>query len=519
MLKSFLKTKLFLFKIRLFFGVLLLILILIFLYLKIVPFGKITYIRAYPEFIKSGKGFIYGFTPANRVDLISGVYPKINGEPVYFSVFTPRTFDQARLTITYKNHLSSTEPIIEAGVLMDNIVWNYDLKPLQNDIIDALKKNWSRLENGSKILLQKEKQYANWAALEADLAQGKLKNCPAGINQCLATYNYNLYYNYRDNSYRNSEPLIIETPLRGAHQLYVYLNNRSLYLKFNFINLRQDKAGDPIIVNLYSENNKLISSKYLGDQEAKSFDPKTGAEAKEVIINEPNLVNGLYKIEVKVRDDTVIKRIESSSDRLVFINKLWPVSALTPLTLFTDASYLQTKVFSPASRQTISFGDQDFVLDKTYDQINLFVDNQKPIQKIRLVKDDVILENNGVFAFSQSSLFNPSALKIDRFFKLNDDIKYILADYEAPLDYVADGFKTKSVEFNTKEAYRENGKYSFMISVPGIGDKALTSAASSSAYLEIKEIRIDFSGRTLWQKIFQKNNDLKFVNQVNRDNN
>jgi len=226
----------------------------------------------------------------------------------------------------------------------------------------------------------------------------------------------------------------------------------------------------------------------------------------DTIIDE-NLKNGLYKVEIKVRDDTVIKRIESSADKLVFINKLWPVSASLPLSLWTDAPYLQAKLYSPASRQTINFAGEDFILDKAYEQTDLIAHNPTSTAEIKLVKDDVILENNGVFAFSKDSLFNPMPKKIDRFFKLNNDIKYLLADYEAPLNYIEPEFKTQTVELNTKAAYREAGKYSFMVSIPGLKSSDVSGdTANSSDNLEIREIKIDFSGRTLWQKLFALDN-------------
>ena len=158
------------------------------------------------------------------------------------------------------------------------------------------------------------------------------------------------------------------------------------------------------------------------------------------------------------------------------------------------------KECSVVLKSTLNFAGKDFILDEPYKQFDLIVDNPQSAKEIKLNKDDVILENNGVFSFSKSSLFNPDPHKIDRFFKIDDNIKYIIADYEAPLDYVENGFKTKTISFNTKTAYRENSKYNFMISIPG-----LNSSASSSDYLEIKEIRLDFSGRTLWQKLFKKN--------------
>ena len=76
---------------------------------------------------------------------------------------------------------------------------------------------------------------------------------------------------------------------------------------------------------------------------------------------------------------------------------------------------------------------------------------------------------------------------------------------QAPLDsHDYDGikeldnnFKQATVILNTKEAYRENGKYSFMISVPGL-------SLANSGNLKISSIKVEFSGRTLLDKIKEK---------------
>ena len=68
-------------------------------------------------------------------------------------------------------------------------------------------------------------------------------------------------------------------------------------------------------------------------------------------------------------------------------------------------------------------------------------------------------------------------------------------DYDLPL---AENDKTiASAEFDLIGVYREKGKYNFMISVPGLKEDDAVDD-----YLEIIEIKIEFSGRTLWQKIF-----------------
>jgi len=493
MIKPFYAKWPFLFKFRLFLGLIFFILVLVFLYLKIVPFGHITYSRDYTSQFGSGKGFIYGFTPAERVDIKSGEMPRLIGDPVYFSLFTPRTFDQAKLTIVYKDNLGLDAPIIEAGVLADNIVWRYDLKPVDNKALDYLMIKWSASEENGHLFLQKEKNYSSLADWETDLVKGQIKGCLDGLDNCLAVYNYSPKYNYQIANYRPGDPLILDTPLRGAHQFYVYLDNEPLRLDFSFVDLNQDAKPAPISIIL-SSGDKVITSKNVPDSNLRPGSGKT--EEKEVTIGPEKLATGVYKVEVKITDDMVIKKITSSVNRLSFINKIWPVSSDGNLTLYTDSSHLQVKALNPASLQTISFAGHNFPLTEAYRQFDFNIDTPGINKEIKLPKDNVVLESNGVFAWSQSSLFDPALSKVDRYFSVQTPVKYIVADYQAPSEN--EGYKTATVELNLKDAYRENGKYSFMISVPG-----LKTEDGTADNLEIYKIKIELSGRTIWQKIWQ----------------
>lgn len=157
---------------------------------------------------------------------------------------------------------------------------------------------------------------------------------------------------------------------------------------------------------------------------------------------------------------------------------------------------MQVKALTPASLQTLNFAGQDFSVTEAYSQFDFKTETAKKIKEIRLNKDDIILENNGVFAWSPASLFNPALMKVDRAFSVKMPIEYIVADYQSPLE--ADGLKTATAEFNLKGTYREKGKYSFMISVPG-----LKTEDGINDNLEIYRIKVELTGRTLWEKIWQ----------------
>ncbi len=493
MFKAIWKKWPFLFKLRLFLGLILLIFFLTFLYLKVVPFGHISYSKNYLPHLRSGKGFIYGFTPAERVDLKSGDGPQLIGDPVYFSVFTPRTFDTAKMTIIYRDNLGLDTPLVEAGVLVDNVIWRYDLKPVDNKALDYLMLRWNKSEANGILFLQKDKNYDSLANFESDLAKGRLIGCDNPRENCLAVYNYSPKFDYQIANYQPALPLTLKIPLRGAHQFYVYVKNEPLRLEFSLVDLNQDIKPAPINIIL-SKGDQIIETKTISDS-----NPKPGSgeiEEKQVVINQPSLPAGVYKVEVKISDDMVIKQIISSVDHLSFINKVWPVSSAGPLKLYTESNFIQVKAFTPASLQTLTFGGQEFKLDEAYKQFNFQTEANTKNKEISFKKDDIIIENNGVFAWSPVSLFNPSLPKVDSNFSVKNPVKYIVAEYQKPQE--EEGLKTAVVDFNLKGAYRENGKYSFMISVPGLknDDKIKDN-------LEIYQIKIELNGRTLWQKIWQ----------------
>ncbi|MFA6194869.1 MAG: hypothetical protein WC719_03965 [Patescibacteria group bacterium] len=487
-LRSFWEKRSFLFKIRLILGLISLILVLLFLCLKIVLFGHITYSRTWPRGLASGKGFIYDFKPAERIDASSSSL-RLAADPVYFSLYAPRAFDRAEITVKYRDRLATTTPIIEIGVLKDKLTGQYELQPLQNNIVDRYRFSWPRLEDSSdRLVLQTEKYYNDVSEFNQDLKAGNLKGCLGGPTSCVATYNYQLNSEFRLPDYVSLTPTVISQPLRGAHQFYVYFKSSSWRLAFNFVDLNLDKEQDPITVNVYS-GDKIIAAKTLADNNPT---PDNGQSEEKAITLSGQEASGLYRVEIKVSDDIVISKLESSSDKISFINKLWPVSGKGSLTLFTDASYLGVSTVNPVSLGEVIFAGKNFSLDKTYKQF--YFQASSGANKIVLDKDDLVLENSGVFAFSSASLIDPGAKKVDRYFSASDNIKYIIAVYERPLEN--DGVKTARAALNLRGAVNEKNKYTFLISIPG-----LDGLAGAENYLDIQEIQIKLTGKTIFEKI------------------
>jgi len=303
---------------------------------------------------------------------------------------------------------------------------------------------------------------------------------------------------YRLPDYQSLKPLTITQPLRGAHEFYVYFPGGFWQLVFDFDDLNQDQGQDPLVIRVTSSGENIISQR----REDNNPYPTNGKnESGQLKFGGDNLTAGVYKVEIKASDDIVIKKIQSSSNKLAFINKLWPVSGSGELNLFTDTPYIQVKTFNPASLGKVYFAGQPFNLTRTYELFDSQVLGAGGRKEIKLTQDDVILEGNGVFSLSADSLFNPGVRKIDRHFSPDNQVKYIIADYAFPLR--EEEVKQATAKFNLQEVHRENGKYTFLISVPGLKLIPGQDKSQVSDYLEIKEIKLKLRGTTLWQKIFR----------------
>lgn len=483
-------------RLRLFFALILAVVLSFFIYWKIVPTGRVTYDLKWPRGLASGRGFIYDFRPALRLATSSSDQLTVIADPVYFSLFTPRAFDQATVTINYINHLASDTPIIELGVLKDPVAGSYDLEPLQNEILDDYEGKWRVLSAAdNKVVLESSPTYDSAAAFLKDLNAGTLKDCPTGPARCLALYNYLFTPPFSRPAGPVIAPLVVTQALRGSHQFYWYLPAGAWYLNFDLADQNQIIGADPVTVNLW-QGSRLIAAKSLSDATAA---PDGRVETRSLALNGTVKAAGVYKVEIKTTDDVIIDRLGASSDQLAFIGRIWPVGSSTPLAWFTDSPVLQAETSNAASLGPVKFGDQSFALNQTYQQFSwrksgagASADAAGAANMINLPHNDIILSNNGIFSLSALTLINPNPLRVDRYFTDRGAVKYILADYRAP--QTVNGLITATATFNLREAVRENGKYTFVLSVPGL-------MIGSGTSLEIKEISVSLQGKTLWQKI------------------
>lgn len=451
-------------------------------WMAIVPSGKIVYINSFGK----KNEFIQKFTPQERILLDSRSSVKIIGEPVYFSLRTPRVFEKARFTIKYKNN--SDFSIIEIGPLVDKNLWRYRLKPIENKILDRLSFNWEKTREGDLLLLQRKDLPED---LKFDSIDKFLNNLP--MAEKIAVYNYKLEYEYIMEDYKSTEEeRILDYPLRGNFSFYTYIKDEDLFFDFEITDINQNKDEDSVSLFLYYQN-QLIDSLYLED-DGISEDSSKKTEARNLKIKSIGLPEGVYKIEIKANNDIITEKIKTIQSKIAFLNKIWLHSGdKEDLKIFTDSRNINAQTINPGSLQKIKIGNQELEIGETYKIFSIGSD--AGTKEIILEKDDVILSGNGMFSFFEEDFFNPKIKGLDSSLDLDaEGVDYVLAEYREPEEIGE--WRVTEVDFDIAEAYREFYKNSFLISVLG-----LRADDDIDDYIEIDEIRVELRGRSLWGKI------------------
>lgn len=447
-------------KIRLIFWGILSLLTFWFLYLGSIPFGHIAYKINNP----AGGPFIMKLSPAERLASSTDII-KIIGDPIYFSLFTPRKFESAKMTIKYK---SAGVSIIEAGLMMDKIAKNYKLEPLENEILDNLA--WDKITENGVTLWQKNKKFNSINEfLQTDINRDEV-----------ATYNYDLKKDFKLDNYQPSEKNLILPRLRGGYQFYAYVKDEPLKISANFSSLNSDEKPDSVLIRITDYNNREIWQKNLD-------------QSGDIMVDLKNLAEGVYRVEIRANDEIITEKLETNLSRISFIKKIWP---LDKIDLFTDSQFLSARTVNPGSLGDIKFGEQNFNINETYKKFDFSLNGSNSINKINLSQPDMILEADGVFSFALELLVNPSYCHVSANLDLNN-VNYIIARYQTP--EVDGDYKIATADFVLSDAYRENNKNSFMISIPG-----LKAEDNINDYLEIKEIKIELTGQNLFKKIYDK---------------
>ncbi len=415
-----------------------------------------------------GQGIVGPLGPSDRLAW-SDKSLRLIKSPAYFSVFSPREFKQATLTLTYRNLDVIQQKTIDAGVLLDEKLWRFDVLGIENLALENLMTSWERQDDGTQIILSNPS------------AESKLRSAWPRV----ATYqtDYQLYLakviKPFDVSGDYSWP-----KLRGDSQFLVLLNDQPLRFEFSFSDLNRNNqvGGDPIVVLIYDQNNQVVTSHEIEDP--------GGAVATEELIDRggwqlyrSGLDPGWYRVEIRANDD-IVSQVQTKNSLVALSGKAW---LFEPATLFTSSPVLRSKTKNHNSLGEIIFADQKIILTKT-DEIYKAATSVSGSRKILSARGDVFLEVAGELSLDSNFPFALRSQELSPDSNLAE-IDMIRANYSPPRDLV-DGWRQQTVTFDLNSAWRRQGFYKFMLSLPDL-----------TTGVEIGSIKVELTGQSLGGKI------------------
>ncbi|MCF7820056.1 MAG: hypothetical protein K9M44_01110 [Candidatus Pacebacteria bacterium] len=470
-----------LFKLRTFLLFLWLVLMAFFVYQKVVPLGEAKYCGN----LLDKDYFVANLTPSERINNVNG-RAGILGEPVYFSLQLPRHFQRAEFELKYR--IDERSKLFKIGMLADDKFWRYREEPLENQLIEEAIESWEGVEiEEGKLFLQREKKFSN--------LKSYLDSNPSLFN--LGIYNLSENdLNLPEFSLEAEERATLATdwslpaPLRGDHQLFVYSFGENISLDLSYFDLNQNKDEDSLDLNLYYRD-KLLSSEVLPD-DGSSQDNGEASEIKNFNWNLGYLPEGVYKLEIRASSDIVIANLKSSTNYLVFVNKVNIYKSDEPITLQNNGSFLRAETVYPAYLQTINFKDRQLEVNKTYNQYYLNnIESNNFLGDITLEKGGIQLANNGVFAFRGAYFFDPRVKTLDQSTKLSE-VSYVIADY---IPVKKEGsWRIARARFDLSSVWSKDNKYNVVLSVPGIQLNDIPAITIDNLCVRVK-------GKNIWQKI------------------
>ncbi len=453
-----------------------------FLYFKIIPFGSIQYNGNLLE----KNYFIANLTPPERIEDVEG-QAGILGEPVYFSLQLPRHFNEATFRLRYK-FLNDENNLLKIGLLADDKLWRYLEKPLENRTIEKALDVWESVQSeDGKLFLQKEKKFVNLKEyLDSDIERFDL-----GMYN-LSDTNLDLpAFSLDKEKNSDKEEWLLPVPLRGDQQMFVYSFGEDISLNFKFFDLNENKNSDEIELSLYYQN-KLLNSEFLED-DGDSSDKANVSKVKDFAWSLGYLPEGVYRAEIRSGSDIVVSEIKSSTNYIVFINKINIYKSEGKVTLKNNGSFLRAETIYPDYLQNFNFKNKEIKLEETYKQYYLKDLESKDIwEEIILEKGGLHLANDGIFVFENAKVFDPRYKSINQVTKLSE-LNYIIANY-SPIKK-DDSWNIAEAKFNLSEVWSKDNKYNVLLSIPGL------NLVDKPAIL-IDNITVELKGTNIWKKIF-----------------
>ncbi|MDA1038626.1 MAG: hypothetical protein O2877_02980 [bacterium] len=382
----------------------------------------------------------------------------IVGEPVYFTLLTPREFNEVEVEVSFINE---DAPIVELGALVNVEQENYHLLPLQNKLLDEL--SWEIQREGDVVLYDRHGKYKSIADFLVDAPS---------LNE-IAVYHYPFVREFKIPGYQPVDTMqVVDVSIRGEHEFLTYIENEPLDFTFTYQDMNRALGEDIVTILVFDRDGELVASKAVGDDGDTSRGGRGSAQTNLHVGAE--LPTGVYKIILKVDRDIFFRKIETRQQKITFLNQLF-IGDEVGYQVSPRSSTFYTETKSMMFETQHAEGVQNVVIaGVTVPVSEPFVPARHRVRAPGIVSatvpvGDLVVKGAGHYALSKEMFFNPDPVRLDWDTDLNAlGINYVIATYESP-EINGDLVKARAV-FKTAGLSKVRKAYKFAFSLPGIYD-------------------------------------------------
>ncbi|MFC1721666.1 hypothetical protein ACFL0Z_02015 [Patescibacteria group bacterium] len=350
--------------------------------------GVISQVRTFPA--SGDTGLISDFYPANRtaeVQYENGykMRPIIN-DNAYFDVRLPATsFQDLALEIWWQRPANISE--VRLGIPRGPEFQFQELL-MSHRYLDAL--DWPIITEGQLTLWQKEPAQSSIDEFLGNPPQDKL----TAVHPTAPTPQL-----FLDDYQPNSETKQLPSDLQGPHSFFTYIKDENLQFTFTKADLSEPLPGTPQVARI---------ADFRG-RELKKIDITSPGDYE---FNVADLSEGLYRIDVLVGENSVLKDIETNLSSLVSRGQIWLAAGSEPTSITLLGDNLTALVAKEEGKQKLTIEDTEYHLTDISQREHIteaFPEILIDETEILTERGDVKLASDGgYFAFTDTKqIFNP----------------------------------------------------------------------------------------------------------------
>lgn len=405
--------------------------------------------------------YVNRILPQDRAPLdASGDYLTLIDEPGYFSVNVPDGYTSVDVTVEYRNH---GQPIIELGALTDIFSQSYDLRPLENTVVDAL--DWQEDTVEGVRVLQRE---------DAVNVNTFLTN-PPPLWQ-IATYHADLPTAYRDAAY---VPLghtqTLDASLRGYHKFATYIKDEAFSFTFGFTDMNRTEGSDAGVVRVWNDQGQPVLEKFF-DDDGNTAESQGHEGVQYLTLTGEGWSEGVYTVELSGTSDIFWRTITTPQRFVTFVNRMYIGDDVgyrdgdRRTSFITNAKHFVFETYHADSAEEVTLGGVALQLPESHEKVRYDVAEQGLVAGYT-DKGDLFMTGDGLFALTDGSFFNPYPVRMNAYTDLDAlNVDYVLTTYEPPTP-LGDGWSSATATFDLAHVYQAEGSATFLLSAPGIAER------------------------------------------------